>query len=43
MEKMEIVYSMDDRELTPSREKMEISPMNAIFNHPIGFEVKSLS
>ena len=40
VEKMEIVDSMDDRELTPSREKTDISPINAVFSHPIEFEVR---
>jgi hypothetical protein len=37
---MEFVDSMDDRESTPSREWTEITPINAVFSHPIGFEVR---
>jgi hypothetical protein len=39
VEKMDFMDSMDARELTPSREKTEITPLNAIYSHPIGFEV----
>jgi hypothetical protein len=37
---MEIVDAMDVPELTPSREKTEIAPINPMFSHPIGFEVR---
>jgi hypothetical protein len=43
VEKVEIMDLMDDRELTPSREKTEITPINAVFKLPIGFEVRRLS
>jgi hypothetical protein len=43
LEKMDFVDSMDNHELTSSRVWTEINPINAIFCHPIGFEVRSLS
>ncbi len=42
VEKMEIMDSMDNLELTPSRGWTEITPINAVFSHPIGFEVRRL-
>jgi len=32
--------SMDDHKLTPSREKTEITPINPVFEHPIGLTVR---
>jgi len=40
VEKMDFMDSMGDLELTPSRGWTEITPINAIFSHPIGFEVR---
>ena len=40
---MEIMDSMDALELTPSRGLTQISPLNTVFSHPIGFEVRRLS
>jgi len=38
VEMMEIKDSVDDHELTPSKEKKEKTPINPMFNHPIGSE-----
>ena len=43
VDKMETMDSMDDCELTLSREKTEKPPINTVFTHPIGFEVRRLS
>ena len=40
VEKMDFVDSMDNFELTPSREKTENTPKNAVYKHHIGFEVR---
>jgi hypothetical protein len=40
VEKMETVDSMDAGELTPSREKTEMTPINPVFKHLIHFEVR---
>jgi hypothetical protein len=37
---METVDSMDAGELTPSREKTEMTPINPVFKHLIHFEVR---
>jgi hypothetical protein len=37
---MVFMDSMDIPDLTPSREKTENTPINHVFTHPIGFEVR---
>ena len=40
VEKMEFIDLMDVPELTPSREKTENTPINLVYKHLIGFEVR---